>query len=171
MRLPARALLFRSHFDHSRRWGKWKRVSQGVAGEENIDTYLHTLYVVSYISARACMRGDRAPQVSLGPHWYNTFTDVTLHSKLLRCRTRISSPLLFPPYLPLDRLRAKRDTVVHACVNRDARVILARIRTRVSRRFPNLLARAPRRLLFLFCSYHQRRNHALAQQRGLRKIS
>lgn len=46
-------------------------------------------------------------QVSLGPHWHNTFTDVTLHSKLLRCHTRI--PPSLPRVLPVRRAVILRD--------------------------------------------------------------
>lgn len=62
-------------------------------------------------------RGDRAPQVSLGPHRHNTFTDVTPHSKLLRCRrTRISS---LPPFLSLAPWTPPANVIPRAC-NRDA---------------------------------------------------
>ena len=50
------------------------------------------VHAAVYTCARIYTR-RQGSQVSLGPHWHNTFTDVTLHSKLLRCHTRIP-PLL-----------------------------------------------------------------------------
>lgn len=69
-------------------------------------TNAHTLVPRAYVQAFTCAghvcaciyTRRQGSQVSLGPHWHNTFTDVTLHSKLLRCHTRIPLP---PPSCPL----------------------------------------------------------------------
>lgn len=95
-----RVFLFRFDLDYTFE-GEREGGRSGGAIDTRLDGYLCTciryIKCVSRIHKRnSHMRGDRVPQVSLGPHWHNTFTDVTLHSKLLRCRrTRISSSL--PP--------------------------------------------------------------------------
>lgn len=99
-------------------------------------THTHTFYTCAY----TCIRRDRAPQVSLGPHWHNTFTDVTLHSKLLRCRTRIFFP---PSHLPAAPSPApstppgERDTVYTRVFNRDATRSRAHVHAH-TRHLPNL---------------------------------
>lgn len=106
-RLPARVPIpIQSRLHSKARGREGKGFERSGAEEPSISRWLCTcvpayvIYQVSRIHKRnSHMRGDRVPQVSLGPHRHNTFTDVTLHSKLLRCRrTRISFSL--PPSLP-----------------------------------------------------------------------
>lgn len=101
----------------------YRRGREGRGSERGIEPSIRTCIRYTGVSCTlhihkrdACTRGDRAPQVSLGPHRHNTFTDVTPHSKLLRCRrTRISS---LPPFLPLPMTApGERDTAwyTHVC--------------------------------------------------------
>lgn len=63
---------------------------------------VHRVYTNVYTTCASIYTRRQGSQVSLGPHWHNTFTDVTLHSKLLRCHTRIPPPPP-PPLLPPAR--------------------------------------------------------------------